>query len=90
MANWNVVQLERLSADGYVFTAHWRASDGLASAYGSISLERPDELIPYEQLTEALCLQWVKDRLDVEQIEADLEKQKAEIAAPSSATGLPW
>lgn len=47
---WGIVNLERETADGYVFTVHYtvEAFDGTyrSSAYGSIGLERPDgELI---------------------------------------------
>ena len=92
---WHIAQLERETADGYVFTAHYTvdANDGTytAGAYGSLGFERPeDDLIPFADLTEELVVSWVKDRLDVEQIEAALQSQLDEQRHPSKASGLPW
>ena len=92
---WHIAQLERETADGYVFTAHYAvdASDGVysAGAYGSIGFERPeDDLIPFADLTEEIVIGWVKERLDVEQIEAALQSQLDEQRHPSKASGLPW
>jgi hypothetical protein len=94
---WSIAQLERETADGYVFTAHYRidAKDDAysAGAYGSIGLERPDSLIPYSELTEAIVVGWVKDALTeekVEQIEDALQSQLDEQAAPTKAAGVPW
>ena len=49
---WNVANLERETADGYVYTVHYTVSAAddtySAGAYGSIGLERPEgELIPF-------------------------------------------
>jgi hypothetical protein len=92
---WHIAQLERETADGYVFTAHYTidANDGTykAGAYGSIGFERPEEdMIPFADLTEEIVVGWVKERLDVEQIEAALQSQLDEQRHPSKASGLPW
>jgi hypothetical protein len=92
---WHIAQLERETADGYVFTAHYTidANDGTykAGAYGSIGFERPEEdMIPFADLTEEIVVGWVKDRLDVDQIEAALQSQLDEQRHPSKASGLPW
>jgi hypothetical protein len=92
---WHIAQLERETADGYVFVAHYTvdANDGTynAGAYGSIGFERPEEdLIPFADLTEEIVIGWVKERLDVEQIEAALQSQLDEQRHPSKASGLPW
>jgi hypothetical protein len=92
---WHIAQLERETADGYVFTAHYTidANDGTynAGAYGSIGFERPEEgMIPFADLTEEIVIGWVKERLDVEQIEAALQNQLDEQRHPSKASGLPW
>jgi hypothetical protein len=92
---WHIAQLERETADGYVFTAHYTidANDGTykAGAYGSIGFERPEEdMIPFADLTEEIVIGWVKERLDVEQIEAALQSQLDEQRHPSKASGLPW
>ena len=95
---WKIAQLERETADGYVFIAHYTvdAEDGTyrAGAYGSIGLERPEgDLIPFADLTEELVVGWVKDKLTadkVSEVEAALQAQLDEQAAPTNAAGLPW
>ena len=92
--SWNIVSLERETADGYVFTAHYtiNAEDGTytAGAYGSLGLERPETLVPFAQLTEAIVIGWVQDKLNVEEIEAALQAQLDKKHAPTKAAGVPW
>ena len=95
---WNIANLERETADGYVYTAHYTvdAHDGTysAGAYGSIDLGRPEgELIPFADLTEEVVVGWVKEKLTAEkvgEIEAALQGRLDEQRAPSKAAGLPW
>jgi hypothetical protein len=94
---WSIAQLERETADGFVFTAHYRidAKDDAyaAGAYGSIGLERPRNLIPYSSLSEELVIEWVKEALTPEKvadIEAALQQQISEQRTPTKAAGLPW
>jgi hypothetical protein len=92
--SWNIVNLERETDDGYVFTAHYtiKAEDGTytAGAYGSLGLERPETLVPFAQLTEAIVVGGVKDKLSVEEIEAALQAQLDKKHAPTKAAGVPW
>ena len=95
---WNISQLERETADGFVYTVHYtvNASDDAYSsgAYGSIGLERPDTLIPYSDLTEEIVLGWVKEKLGgdekVQEIESALQAQLDEQRTPTKASGIPW
>jgi hypothetical protein len=95
---WHIVQLERETADGYVFTGHYTvdANDGTYSsgAYGSIGFERPEgEMIPYADLTEEIVIGWVKDKFGPEkvaEIEAALQAQLDQQRHPSTAQGMPW
>jgi hypothetical protein len=97
---WNIVSLDRETADGYVFTAHYtiNAADETykSGAYGSIGFERPETLVPFSDLTEETVLGWVKAKLNeedentVSNIEASLQTQLDEQAAPTKASGLPW
>ena len=94
---WNISQLERETADGFVFTVHYtvNASDDTYSsgAYGSIGLERPDTLIPYSDLTEDQVVGWVKEKFGddkVSEIEAALQAQLDEQRSPTKASGIPW
>lgn len=97
---WSISELERHTADGIVYTAHYRvdAADGTytSGAYGSIGLEAPEDpstAIPFADLTEEIVIGWVKDGLTaekVESIESALESRIAEQHAPTTATGTPW
>jgi hypothetical protein len=94
---WAIANLERETADGYVFTAHYtvNANDGTYSsgAYGSLGFERPDNLIPFSELTEETVVGWVKEHFGAEkvaEIEAALQAQIDEQRAPSKASGVPW
>ena len=93
-ATWTIAQLDRQTSDGLVTTAHWRvdAVDGEYSAgsYGTVGFERGDTFTAYESLTEAQVIAWVKDKLDVEVIEASLAAQIALQKNPVTATGVPW
>jgi hypothetical protein len=97
--DWRIANLERETENGLVITAHYTisAQDGVysSSAYGSLGLERPDaeEMIPFAQLTEEICVGWVKEKLTEEkvaEIEAALQAQLDEQRAPSRASGTPW
>jgi hypothetical protein len=96
---WKIAQLERETADGFVFTAHYTvdANDGTYSsgAYGSVGLEKPEpgSMIPYADLTEEIVVGWVKDHFGAEkvgEIEAALQQQLDQQHAPTTAPGLPW
>jgi hypothetical protein len=93
--DWAIANLERHTTDGIVFSVHWTlaAEDGTysSSAYGSIGLEQPeDSIIPYADLTPEIVIGWTQDRLDVPAIEAALQAQLDEQAAPTKAAGVPW
>jgi hypothetical protein len=91
---WTIAQLDRQTSDGLVTNAHYRvdAVDGehSASTYGTVGFERGDTFIAYDSLTEAQVIEWVKDKLDVEAIEAGLQAQIDAKKAPTTATGVPW
>jgi len=95
---WGINTLERETDDGFVMVAHYTvdANDGTysAGAYGSVGFERPDNLIPYADLTEDEVIGWVKTALGgddkVAEIEAALQNQIDEQRAPTKANGVPW
>ena len=91
---WTIAQLNRETADGLVTTAHWRvdAVDGEHSAgsYGSVGFERGDTFTAYEALTESQVIAWVKEKLDVEAMEASLAAQIEDKKNPVTAVGVPW
>ena len=91
--NWNIVQLDRKTTDGFVTTAHWNctATDGdfSANAYGSVGFSG-DLVTPYENLTQEQVLGWVWEQIDKAEIEANLTKQIEAQKNPVSVTGVPW
>ena len=95
---WAIAQLERETADGFVFTAHYtvNAADGTytAGAYGSVGFERPETLVPYADLTEEQVIGWVKEKLGgdekVTEIQDALQGQLDEQRTPSKSSGKPW
>jgi hypothetical protein len=91
---YKIDNLERQASDDLVIVAHWRvdAVDGeyTAGAYGSVGFTRGDSFIPFEQLTEAQVIAWVKAQLDVAEIEASLAGQINKQKNPVTAHGLPW
>lgn len=97
--SWKIANLERETADGFVFTGHYTVDavteDGAyrSGAYGSIGFERPENLIPFSELSEELVVQWVQNALGAEKVEevaAALNAQLEEQRHPSKASGLPW
>jgi hypothetical protein len=64
---WRIANLERETADGFVFTAHYTidANDGTynAGAYGSVGFERPENLIPFADLQEDVVIAWVQEAI---------------------------
>ena len=96
MTTWKIVSLERKTADGFVTTAHWTCSDVdgefSGSVYGSIGFE--GELVtPYEDLTEATVIGWVKAAMGEETVaahEAAVAAQIAQAKEPAVAVGTPW
>jgi len=95
---WAVSQLDRETADGYVFTAHYTVnaanSTYSAGAYGSVSFDRPETLVAFSALTEELVISWIQDKLGgeakVTEIQDALQKQLDEQEAPTKASGVPW
>ena len=94
---WKIANLERETADGFVFTSHYtvNANDGTysAGAYGSVGFERPESLIPFDDLTKEVVIDWVKEAIGgeekVTEIEAALQAQLDEKHAPTKASGTP-
>ena len=94
--NWQIVQLDRLTSDGFVVTAHYRvdAQDGdfTASTYGTTSWtqEQGESYIPYDQLTESVVVGWVQTALGKDVVEASLQSQIDALKNPVQESGLPW
>jgi hypothetical protein len=96
---FRISQMDRLTDTGFVCVVHWTASqtDGeySASTYSTVGFtEQPDQsLIPYEELTEAQVIEWVKASLGEEgvaAIDTALANNIADQKAPKVAAGVPW
>tara|TARA_Y100000592_G_scaffold58617_1_gene91749 strand:+ start:755 stop:1087 length:333 start_codon:yes stop_codon:yes gene_type:complete len=107
MANtyvWKINNLQRDLSDGFAHTAHWSVtaisdqvdSDGNAynsGVYGSIGLDRPDNLADFEDLTEADIVAAVQAKLGgaekVTEIQDALAAHIVEQITPTQAFGKP-
>jgi hypothetical protein len=91
---WVIKQLDRLPSNGFVTTAHWRvtAIDGehSADAYGSTGWQTETPVIPYDQLTQDIVLDWVWQHIDKADIEANLNAQIEAVKNPTIANGVLW
>ena len=105
--SWKVATLDREISNGTVYTVHYtvsasrtnpakRDSDYTAGSYGSIGVTADPSsksFIPYEDLTEDTCIDWVKADLgseSVASIEAVISSDLDEQVNPTDAAGVPW
>ena len=93
--NWSIVQMDRLTSDGFVVTVHYNVSavdgDYSASTYGTCGYTQESEsFVPYADLTEATVVGWVKESLGQETVEASLQSQIDAQKNPVVAQGTPW
>ena len=93
--NWNIVNLDRKTADGFVITAHYTvsATDGefTASTYGTVGYTESDAPVkPFADLTETEVIVWVQDSLGKDTVEEALTAQIEAQKNPVQETGLPW
>jgi hypothetical protein len=93
---WNVVQMDRLTSDGFVVTVHYtvNAVDGdySASTYGTVGYTEQlgKQYIPYAQLTKDEVVGWVQESLGKDTVEASLAAQIEAEKNPVQESGLPW
>jgi len=94
--NWQIPQMDRLTADGFVVTVHYNvtATDDTysASTYGTINYtqEQGETYIPYDDLTEAIVVGWVQTALGKDTVESSLQSQIDLQKHPVQAAGVPW
>lgn len=97
--DYKVTNLVR-DADGIVVTANFTitASDGVDSFTHSYSFgfaNKPTTPTPFENLTEAKVIEWIKRDAGAENqfeksADAELEAYKLRKAAPVLTAGVPW
>ena len=92
---WNVVNMERKTDNGFVVTVHYtiNAVDGevTASTYGTVGYtQEVDNFTSFEQLTKDQVVGWVQTSLDKDAVEASLASQIEAQKNPVSSSGTPW
>jgi ribosomal protein S11 len=91
---YTINQLDRNTSDDFVTTVHYNVTkvDGefSASIYGTINFPADTPETPYASLTKAQVIEWVKDKLGEETVEASLTAQLAAQQNPTTETGVPW
>ena len=102
MFNWTVSAMDyTVSQDGHTYvvnTVHWRCSkedgDNSGSSYGAVGLEAPSgTFVEWDDITEEIAVGWAKAALGDEQVAATeeaIDAQIAELATPTTGTGVSW
>jgi len=105
--SWKVATLDREISNGSVYTVHYTVSasrtnsaegekDYTAGSYGSVGVTADPSaagFIPYADLTESNCIDWVKEDLGseaVSSIETGISSNLDEQVNPTDAAGVPW
>lgn len=103
---WKVLNLKRQIESGYVYSVDF-AINGSNDFHthqmtASLGLEKPENLVPYADLTETTILKWIQDKLNAENAKDkvrnpssdDLENQIKGIiqekTTPTLGDGVPW
>jgi hypothetical protein len=94
MIKWNIENLDRKSNNGYVTTIYWRAilqeDDKVVFNYGAVSFSEGEPIIPYENLTKEIVLNWLFEKINKQKIETELTEKLQILKNPISKSGLPW
>jgi hypothetical protein len=92
--NWDVVQMDRKTSDGFVTTVHYTVSavdgDFTASTYGTVGYTEEGSFTPYNQLTKDVVVGWAQTSLGKDTVEAALTAQIDAQKNPVQESGLPW
>ena len=105
--DWKVATLDRNISKGSVFVVHYTVSASrtnttedegnyTAGSYGSVGVSADpssSSFIPYENLTEENCIDWVKESLgseSVDSIETAITSDLNNQINPTDAAGVPW
>ena len=93
--NWQVVQMDRLTSDGFVVTVHYNVSaqdnEYTASTYGTVGYTQEEgDYTPYDKLTHEQVVGWVQNSLGKDTVEEALTAQIEAQKNPVQESGLPW
>ena len=92
---WTITQTDYQTANGFIFTAHWTATqvdEGYtASIWSTCSWQAGTPTIPYADVTMQEVLNWCyASGVDKTATEAALAQQIALQKNPVTAQGTPW
>ena len=92
---WTITQTDYETANGFIFTAHWTATqvdgDYTASIWSTCSWQAGTPTIPYANVTMDEVLAWCyASGVDKDATEAALAQNIALQKNPVTATGTPW
>ena len=95
MITWTITQTDYQTANGFIFTAHWTATqvdEGYtASIWSTCSWADGTPTIPYADVTMQEVLDWCYAAgVDKDATEAALAQQIALQKNPVTASGTPW
>lgn len=92
-----VRSLDRFVEDGFVYRVHFSVTlskEGVkVSCNKSVDLERPEDLIPYEDLTEETVKTWIESKIGQEgmtSIKETLDSRLEKLTLAPTEQGLPW
>lgn len=85
-------------SDKYIWRVYFQikatVDSSSAEYYGSVNLDRPETLIPYENVTKENLIDWIKNKLgtsEVAAIEGGLDNNVRGLASSTTKTqGLPY
>lgn len=98
---WTIENMKRQTQSGLVIEVVYRVlakeKSLIADHQGKVTLTGDPEsegFVPFEQLTEELVIQWVKDNVDVPSIESEvqnlLNSKLEKLEQKTTSSGLPW
>ena len=93
MITWEIKNLQRRPEDNFVVSAFWEAvkeNNGYGGRVAGMTEWEGQPLIPYDNLSEEIVLDWIKNKVDIEKIENQLNQQINEKIAPILKSGIPW
>ena len=95
MTNWTITQTDYQTANGFIFMAHWTATqvdgDYTASIWSTCSWQAGTPTIPYANVTMDEVLAWCyASGVDKDAVEASLAQNIALQKNPVTAQGTPW
>lgn len=94
---WKICDCLRSTDDGFVCSIHFSVISVYSSLTytfsSSVTLDRPDVLIPFEELDKELMIKWIRDKLGesgVEDIQNTISDRLKRLKEPELVSGLPW